>query len=98
MNRIVTLDVETPNRLNNRVCSIALTVLTGSEIETNYYSLVNPEAEFDPINIGIHGIKPQDVLGAPTFPDIWDKIGNIIRPSIIVAHNAIFDLNGDASP
>jgi len=93
MNRIVALDVETPNRLNNRICSIALTVLTGNEIETNYYSLVNPEVEFDPKNIGIHGIKPEDVLNAPTFPYIWDKIGSIIQPSLIVAHNAIFDLN-----
>lgn len=93
MNRIVALDVETPNRLNNRVCSIALTVLTGGEIETCYSSLVNPEVEFDTMNIRIHGIKPQDVFDAPTFPYIWNEIREIIHPSLLVAHNAVFDLN-----
>lgn len=93
MNRIVSLDIETPNRFNDKICSIALTALTGNKIETTYYSLVNPEVEFDPINIGIHGIKPEDVLYAPTFPHIWEKVESILRSSLIVAHNAIFDLN-----
>lgn len=88
------LDVETPNKRNDRICSIAVvqTDAMGSVVERRSY-LVNPESQFDDINIRIHGIKPVDVRGAMTLPDLWSgELGPILHGTRLVAHNARFDL------
>lgn len=92
MSQIVAFDVETPNRYNNRICSIGLTVINDGVITETLYYLINPEAEFDRTNIKIHGIKPNDVLDAPVFSDVWNDIREYFRSSLITAHNATFDL------
>ena len=63
-------DVETPNRRNDRICSIRAVVTDqdGTVVEKKSY-LVNPESSFDDINVHIHGIagrRPQreDIPGA----------------------------------
>lgn len=92
MSRIVAFDVETPNRRNDRICSIGITIVDDAEISESLYYLVNPECEFDDINISIHGIYPEDVADAPTFSDVWAEIGDLFRSNLVVAHNATFDL------
>lgn len=92
MDKIVVFDVETPNGRNNRICSIGLTVIENSTIIDTQYYLVNPECEFDNQNIRIHGIKKEDVVNAPIFPMVWDRIINFFHSSLVVAHNANFDL------
>lgn len=92
MDKIVVFDVETPNYKNDRICSIGLTVIENGEAAESKYYLVNPECGFDDRNIQIHGITPQDVADAPTFPEIWDTIGAMFHASLVAAHNATFDL------
>lgn len=92
MNKIVALDIETPNRHNDRICSIGLTVIMDGEITETIYYLINPETEFDQMNIAIHGIHPIDVHQAPTFPEVWNQISELVCSDIVVAHNATFDL------
>ena len=87
-------DVETPNRHNDRICSIGAVVTDqdGAIVEKKSY-LVNPESGFDDINIRIHGIAPTDVLNAKTFPELWDDSLSAFFPvDGVVAHNARFDL------
>ena len=92
MSKIVAFDIETPNRKNDRICSLGLTVIENGEIIDTVYSLVNPECEFDSFNISIHGISPEDVALAPTFDRVWGEIGYLFRENLVVAHNASFDL------
>ncbi|MHB1153516.1 MAG: 3'-5' exonuclease [Eubacteriales bacterium] len=92
MNRIIAFDVETPNRRNDRICSIGLTIIENGEVVDSFYYLVNPECEFDPLNIDIHGIHPGDVASAPTFDKVWNEIGSLFRENLVAAHNATFDL------
>lgn len=94
MNSIVFIDVETPNGQNNRICSIGVvkTDLEG-KIQSEYHYLINPEQTFNHINIRIHGIKPSQVIGKPTFDQIWNsELEQLFTDSLIVAHNATFDL------
>lgn len=94
MTNYLFLDIETPNRQNNRICSIGLVLnsTTGEHIfEEHYY--VNPQQGFDELNIGIHGIAPAHVKDAPIFPVLWDEmLSSLFQDTIIVAHNASFDL------
>ena len=71
---ITFLDVETPNRHNDRICSIGIvqTDMRGDVVDS-LSRLVNPEAPFDDICMRIHGIAPIDVKGAPSFAELWDS-------------------------
>lgn len=92
LDRIVAFDVETPNFNNDRICSIGISVIEDGKIISNINYLVNPECGFDYRNINIHGIRPEDVLSAPIFPEIWKIIRKDFLSSLLVAHNAVFDM------
>ncbi len=89
------LDVETPNKTNDKICSIGIiqTDPQGSLLDKKYF-LIDPEARFDEINMRIHGIAPFDVKGKITFPELWSNyLSKAIIDNGTVAHNASFDLN-----
>lgn len=88
----VALDVETANDFRGSICSIGLVKFKNGQVIDTYYSLINPEEEFDEFNIFIHGITPQNVIGSPTFPEIKQRIVDFIGSDIVVAHFAQFDM------
>lgn len=87
---LVFFDVETPNINNDRICSFALVFGDGSE---PFYTLVNPEVDFDALSVRVHGIEWNDVADAPTFAQIWPTIRDVFCSKIVVGHNVGFDLN-----
>ena len=88
----VALDVETANDFRGSICSIGLVKFQDGTIVDTYYTLINPEEEFDDFNIFIHGITPEDVLDSPTFPEVRKAIVDFIGSDIVVAHFAQFDM------
>ena len=92
-NRFIVFDVETPNRRNDRISAIGITVVENGRIVEEKYSLVNPETEFDPFNTRLTGIDAATVADAPTFPVLWEQIAPLMGSGILVAHNAVFDLS-----
>ena len=93
MSRFIVFDVETPNRYNNRMSAIGIDVIEDGVIVGEYYSLVNPEQPFDYFNTRLTGISAETVAGSPTFPELWDEIEPLMSSGLLVAHNAIFDMN-----
>lgn len=91
-NKLLVFDVETPNKANDRISAIGFTLIENNEIVNQRYFLVNPECHFDNFNIELTGISPKDVSAAPIFPEIWAECENWFKESLIVAHNANFDL------
>lgn len=91
--RFNVVDLETPNRRNDRVSEIAIVKMDGTEIIECKRSLVNPETNFDRFNINLTGIRPEMVQDAPIFPAIWESLGPELADGIFVAHNASFDLS-----
>ncbi len=92
MNRFIVFDVETPNRYNDRMSAIAVSVIENSEITDYFYSLVDPQTHFDRFNVDLTGISEETVLGAPTFPQVWETISPLMSSGLLVAHNAVFDM------
>lgn len=92
MSRFVVFDVETPNRLSNRMSAIGITVIENGEITDEFYSLVNPETYFDYFNVRLTGISEKTVWNAPVFPEIWSRIEPMMSSGLLVAHNAVFDM------
>jgi len=86
------VDVETPNRKNDSICSIGLVHVENGQVVSKEHFLVNPDSNFDELNIGIHHITKSMILSEPNFKTIWEKISHYFTNGIIVAHNATFDL------
>lgn len=93
MSRFIAFDVETPNSYNNRMSAIGITVIEDGAIVDEFYSLVNPEQRFDAFNIDLTGIDERKVANAPTFPQLWREIEPLMSSGLLVAHNAVFDMN-----
>ena len=91
MSRYIAFDVETPNRYNNRMSAIGISVVEDGRIVDEFYSLVDPEQPFDWFNTMLTGINEESVFDAPTFPELWEQIEPILSSGVLVAHNAGFD-------
>ncbi|MDI1261670.1 MAG: exonuclease domain-containing protein [bacterium] len=83
----IALDVETANADFASICSIGLVHFRGGAVFKSLTILVDPEDEFDPINIGIHGIRPADVAGKPTMAKVFPVIGAALKDTAIVHHS-----------
>ena len=92
MYRYIVFDVETPNRFNDRMSAIGISVVENGAITREFFSYVNPEARFDAFNTQLTGIDEATVAHAPAFPALWAKIGPLMASGILAAHNAVFDL------
>ena len=86
------VDVETPNFSNSAISSIAIIHMNKDGEITEYHTLVNPKQHFDTFNIELTGINYDMVKDAPTFENVWEDIKGYFEDSIVVAHNARFDL------
>lgn len=93
MARFIVFDVETPNRLSNRMSAIGIDVIEDGVIVDEYYTLINPETYFDYFNVRLTGISEASVINAPTFPEVWKQIEPIMSSGLLTAHNAVFDMS-----
>ena len=91
--RYVAFDVETPNAANNRMSAIGIAVVEHGEVTEEFYTLVNPEAPFDPFNIALTGITPEAAAEAPAFPEVWPRLEPLLGSGVLAAHSAPFDLS-----
>ena len=89
----VAFDVETPNSRNDRISAIGVVVVENGEQTTHFYTLVDPQTQFDAFNIRLTGITPRMVRGKPTFPVLWTLLRPLLEKGILCAHNAPFDLS-----
>ena len=92
MTRYIVFDVETPNRYNNRISAIGISVVEDAKIINEYFYFVNPGQRFDWFNTQLTGISAELVADAPTFPQLWKVIEPVMNSGILVAHNASFDM------
>ena len=92
MYRYIVFDVETPNRFNDRMSAIGISVVENGAITQEFFSYVNPETGFDPFNTQLTGIDERTVAHAPAFPELWARIEPLMSSGILAAHNAVFDL------
>lgn len=90
--RYTVFDVETPNVANNRMSAIGIVVMEDDQIRERFSSLIDPECHFDDFNVMLTGISPEMVEDAPIFAQLWPKIRPYFENSVLVAHNAQFDM------
>ena len=89
------LDLETTGlnpHFGDRVCEIALLQCQGGAELGRFHSLVNPGRGISPGAFAVNGIRDEDLIGAPAFGDVAPGMLDMLGDSVIVAHNAPFDL------
>lgn len=90
----IAFDVETATSNKNSICQIGLSKVKDLQIIENKSFLVQPpDNEYSAMNSCIHGITSLDTKDKPTFPTIWNEIKSDFKSSILVAHNATFDMS-----
>ena len=91
----VAIDVETANDDWGSICQIGVVRYTNGQAGASDSWLCTPPPgleRFDALNIGIHGITPDDVADAPAFGDVLGDVVAAVGELPVVAHNAQFDM------
>ena len=89
------IDVETTGLSPDsaRVCEVALIGFKGAARVNHFSSLINPGGPIPPTASRINGITDEMVRSSPSFGDVAPKLLDLLEGSVIVAHNAPFDIN-----
>lgn len=91
----VAIDFETANGFRGSACAVGLVRVRDGAVVDTHASLLQPPAgfdHFDPRNVSIHGIHPEQVETAPRFADAYPEIAEFIGGDLVLAHNAAFDI------
>ncbi len=82
------IDVETANADRESICQIGIVYVQNGEIVDRWQTLVDPECDFDPWNVAIHGIDRAVVSGSPTLPQVRGELRRRLRGSVLVSHTS----------
>ena len=91
----VAFDLETTDK-DIRGCEIveigAVRVRDGVVVDT-FQSLVRCGRPISPRATEVHGFRDADLIGAPSFPEVWERFRAFAGADILVAHNGLnFDV------
>lgn len=90
---VIAIDFETANERRDSACAVGLAWIAGGRVVRRETRLIRPpEMRFSPGNIRVHGILPGDVRDKPDFPTVMAEFLPDLAASLILAHNAGFDL------
>lgn len=89
------LDFETATAQPDSPCELGIAIVRGNVVREVRNWLIKPPQwpYFSPWNIAVHGIRPEDVAGAPRWMEIWGEVAELLDGSTVVAHNAAFDMS-----
>ncbi len=98
--RITVIDTETTGlckgcdvNKGHRIIQISAVEIVDYKITGKTFNkIVDPEMEITPKATEIHGLRTEDVKGKEKFEDIVKDFVNFISGSLIVIHNAPFDI------
>jgi len=93
--RFAFLDIETTGLspwFGDRICQIAVVLTEGKRIQSTLDLLINPEREISPLAARANGLDQSRLAAAPRFVEVGDQLEAALKDTVIVCHNAKFDL------
>ncbi len=82
----VAIDVETANGDMASICQIGLARFADGQLVEEWSSLIDPEDWFSPVNISVHGIDAEMVVGKPKLPEVAEQICAFLDGRVSVHH------------
>lgn len=76
-----------------RITEIGACRINGEAIVDEFHSLINPGMPIPEFITALTGISDEMVRGAPHFGDVAGRFLDFIGDSVLVAHNAYFDMS-----
>jgi len=80
------IDVETANADIASICQIGIARFVDGKLVEEWSSLIDPEDDFDGMNVSIHGIEPEMVEDQPLLSDVADRLRSMLEGKISVCH------------
>ncbi|GAB4458584.1 MAG: exonuclease domain-containing protein [Anaerolineales bacterium] len=93
--RFAFLDLETTGLspwFGDRICEVGIVISEGRRIKERYQSLVNPKRPLSPGAASTNGLTDRDLKSAPLFEEIAPKVLGLLSDTVVVCHNAQFDI------
>lgn len=93
--RFAFLDLETTGLspwFGDRVCEVGIVLTEGRRIKQQFQMLVNPERPLSPGAASTNGLTDEELSRAHLFADIAEEIVEWLRGTVVVCHNAQFDI------
>ena len=93
--RFAFLDIETTGLspwFGDRICQIAVILTEGRRIKSTVDLLLNPERGLSPAASHVNGLDESRLANAPRFAEVTEQLKSLLKDTIIVCHNAQFDL------
>jgi DNA polymerase III subunit epsilon len=84
----VVIDVETANSAFSSICQVGVARFNNGKLWDTWGTLVDPKAEFDFMNVSIHGIDSDKVAGAPTWIEVYPRLLAFLGSDIVVSHTS----------
>jgi len=82
----VAIDVETANANMSSICQIGIARFANGHLVEEWSTLLDPEDYFDAVNISIHGIEEEMVLGQPKLPEVAPLLRAKLENTVAVCH------------
>jgi DNA polymerase-3 subunit epsilon len=89
------LDLETTGLspwFGDRICEVGIVLTEGKRIKQTYQTLVNPERLLSPAAASTNRLTDAELIIAPVFYMIAREVSACLADTIVVCHNAPFDL------
>ena len=90
------LDVETTGlhaASGHRICEIALLRFRGGKVLDSFETLIDPQRPVSPGAAAVNGLTDFHLRGQPVFGQMAERVQAMLAGSVLVAHNASFDLS-----
>ena len=84
----IAVDVETANSQRWSICQLGICVVEAGKVVKTDSVLIDPECEFDPFNVEIHGIDAKDVKGKGNFRSSFLGMSSDFHGSIVLSHTS----------
>lgn len=87
------VDIETTGgtAANGGITEIAILIHDGEQVTEQFESLINPGMDIPYWIYGLTGINNETVENAPSFSEIAEKVFELLKDRVFVAHNVNFD-------
>ena len=94
-NTLVALDIETTglDPKNDKIIEIGAVRFSGTKIEDEFNSLINPGKNIPPFISQLTGITDAMVRGAPPVEEVIEQLADFVKDAPVVGHNVKFDLS-----
>ena len=91
----ISFDTETTglDPKTDRVLEVAVVKFRDGQLLEQRSWLINPGIPIDPLSTDVHGITDEMVASQPRFAAIYPDFQSFIKGSVLIAHNAPFDIN-----